>query len=1378
MAYQCEQCGESFSKLSQLKQHQRTENHWRKYSCKACGKCFTRKDNLDQHIKKHEKENYAHCEECGKVFSRPYTLNRHKERVHQVGRGQKRPLDNALENKEDHVTKRLRKEDDPRQYYTLTKVKSQRIEKFKTTANSYKITFKNIEITENILTTLRQIFTAIFQDVTEGAKSKDLVRVTVQSPTLDYPIVIPFLKLPELTADRFLSEIERVIQSNEDFAIDSGLVLEFTHVDMPNGGAQKRCKFVDMDKFLTEKRCIIRIQNQDDLCCARAIVTAMARLDNHEKWNSIRAGYHLQRQLAEQLHKKADVVQGICGIEEIKKFQAVLPDYQIYVISKEHFNAIIYSGPESSNKIYLYYHNDHYDVITSMPAFLSRNYFCTKCNKGYDHKEDHKCHQVCHSCRKIHEPFEGDWIECEKCHRYFRGQECFDLHMKLTAKGNSTCVIMNRCLDCGKTVNKKMDKNHVCGQMYCNLCKGFFPETHKCYMIIPETKELEEEPMSIEEEFETAKTFIFFDFECTQDDFIECNMKYHPDVFGKCQNCLKCDCGVYEHKPNLCVAQKVCTICMYTETECENCGQREFIFRGENTLNDFCHWLFSEENFNTTVLCHNFQGYDSYPIVQYLYKNAIVPKIIPNGAKIMSLTVQSCKIKMIDSINFLPMALAKLPKMFELKELRKGHFPHLFNKKENQNAILDGLPDVQYYNPDAMKPDDRKKFLIWYNEHKGYRFDFRQELLEYCRSDVDILKQCCLKFRENFMEITNIDPFEQCITIASACNLVFRTNFLQPETIGLIPHHGYNPEQKQSVKALQWLKYISHNEGYNIQHTRNGGEKVIGPYRVDGYFETETGERVILEFHGDLWHGNPIKYSRSTVNPFNQLTMGELYDKTLEKQKYLESLGYVYRAVWESEFDKQMVDDAAMKSYVESLEIVSPLEPRDAFFGGRTETYTLFKEASEDETIDYYDVTSLYPWVNKTGKIPLGHPSIITENFKELDEYEGLIKCKVIPPKSLFHPVLPCKCNGKLLFHLCKTCADTQEQKTCSHSSEERSFVGTWVTDEVKKAVKMGYAIAKIYEVWHFNQISQYDSKSKTGGLFTEYVNTFLKLKQEASGWPKWCLTEEDKRTYIDSFYKKEGILLEYNRIKNNPGLRALAKLMLNSFWGKFGQRSNMSQVDLIDDPSVYFEKLTSDREDVMCVNYVSEEFVEMRWKYKEDFVDTNPKTNVVIAAYTTAQARLKLFSYLETLGTRALYADTDSIIFSTKQGETKPALNDFLGDLTDEVSGNTIITFVSGGPKNYGYELAKLDEDGNRTHCKIRGITLNYKNKLNVNFNILKTFVLKRQNATVCVVNTHKIARDRNKSRIVTMPERKDYQLVFDKRVIRANNISYPFGY
>ena len=195
-------------------------------------------------------------------------------------------------------------------------------------------------------------------------------------------------------------------------------------------------------------------------------------------------------------------------------------------------------------------------------------------------------------------------------------------------------------------------------------------------------------------------------------------------------------------------------------------------------------------------------------------------------------------------------------------------------------------------------------------------------------------------------------------------------------------------------------------------------------------------------------------------------------------------------------------------------------------------------------------------------------------------------------------------------------------------------------------------------------------------------------------------------------------------------------------------------------------------------INYVSKEFVKMRWKYKEEFVDTNRKTNVMIAAYTTTQARLKLFSYLETLGPRALYADTDSIIFSSKHGEANPILNDFLGDLTNELPGNSTVTFISGVPKNYGYELSKPDEYGNRTHCKIRGITQNYNNKLNVNFGVLKHFVTERQNGTVSVVNAHKIATDRNKSKIITMPERKDYQIVFDKRVIGANYVSYPYGY
>ena len=107
-------------------------------------------------------------------------------------------------------------------------------------------------------------------------------------------------------------------------------------------------------------------------------------------------------------------------------------------------------------------------------------------------------------------------------------------------------------------------------------------------------------------------------------------------------------------------------------------------------------------------------------------------------------------------------------------------------------------------------------------------------------------------------------------------------------------------------------------------------------------------------------------------------------------------------------------------------------------------------------------------------------------------------------------------------------------------------LLALWVSDELKTAVEKGYVIKQMYEVWHFKKTSRYDQQTKSGGIFTEYINTFLKLKQEASGWPEWCQTEDNRRQYINDYYEKEGIWLDPSKIRWNPGLRSLAKLMLN----------------------------------------------------------------------------------------------------------------------------------------------------------------------------------------------------------------------------------------
>ncbi|CAH0551141.1 unnamed protein product [Brassicogethes aeneus] len=103
--------------------------------------------------------------------------------------------------------------------------------------------------------------------------------------------------------------------------------------------------------------------------------------------------------------------------------------------------------------------------------------------------------------------------------------------------------------------------------------------------------------------------------------------------------------------------------------------------------------------------------------------------------------------------------------------------------------------------------------------------------------------------------------------------------------------------------------------------------------------------------------------------------------------------------------------------------------------------------------------------------------------------------------------------NNKLMFFLCRTCGENMFNGECLHTEEDRALSGTWVIDE-------------------------YNIDQKTGGLFTEMMNKFIKIKQEASGWPGNSASDKQKSKYIEEFFNREGIKLEFDAILNNPGLR------------------------------------------------------------------------------------------------------------------------------------------------------------------------------------------------------------------------------------------------
>jgi len=193
-------------------------------------------------------------------------------------------------------------------------------------------------------------------------------------------------------------------------------------------------------------------------------------------------------------------------------------------------------------------------------------------------------------------------------------------------------------------------------------------------------------------------------------------------------------------------------------------------------------------------------------------------------------------------------------------------------------------------------------------------------------------------------------------------------------------------------------------------------------------------------------------------------------------------------------------------------------------------------------------------------------------------------------------------------------------------------MVGTWVVDEVRKAVDMGYGVMDVFAFCEF-EVTFFDKGTNTGGMFEEYVNMFLKLKQESSGYPSWIQSEEDKDRCIEDYRRAEGIALDKTSISKNAGQRTLAKLKLNSIWGKWAQNQNETQITIADSEKEFYEIITYPGAEVTNLILPNDDVAWVSSKYSEDDVAAGKNVNVAVAAYVTAQARLKLYEYLSKLG-------------------------------------------------------------------------------------------------------------------------------------------------
>ncbi|XP_050066420.1 uncharacterized protein LOC126555557 [Aphis gossypii] len=1005
---------------------------------------------------------------------------------------------------------------------------------------------------------------------------------------------------------------------------------------MPKGGKPKP-SWEYLNLFTKNKRCVTEINNQDELCCPRAILVGLsyktADILGHKFTDSqikdLRNGRNnIQTRLTKQLRQKLKIFDNrpftYRDIENVEK----LLNIQVKVVNVDNFCEIDHSGNENRIKIYLLKKNDHFHTIYSMPSFKERVYYCELCDTGYNNnKNKHVCKKgpglkckLCNEKYHIHD-FRKEKKFFQECNRYCVDVECLRKH-------RNVCDKEYKCSGCNLIVQRNdHTHNSVCGYGKCHNCKQENIKLclHECFMqrkigkggYCVEACVCNNKSSEKRKDCTFTTNYIFFDYEAQQ--------------------------NTGTHIPNMVIAH--------------NFEGTKYVFSTDDvaTANDkFCKWALSKDMKGTTYIAHNSKSYDTYFIIQYIlkYMPTVKYEIIRNGTKVMMLEIKEggLNIKFIDSLNFIQSKLSDFPKTSGLTEAKKGYFPHFFNTPENQ-CYIGPLPNKSYYGYNTMTTKQRTAFINWHDEmtNNNYTFNFKKELEEYCNSDVDILRRGCLELRKQFLDVCNIDPFKY-ITIASVCMAIYRQSDLSNSTIAVVQNVK---KKKFSDKSIKWLKSKILNGNKNIKHALNGGEAVICGAKVDGY---DVSEKKVYQYHGCFWHGCPDCFNPNDTNPVNKHSMTDLYNNTIRRTTQLKENGYQVEEIWSCKWRKH-ADYKQMMQYPD--DVIEPLNPRDAFFGGRTNATKLMVK---NKKIKYIDVCSLYPTVMYYDNYSVGHPKkIFNPSIKKYSEsnWYGFIKCKLLPPTNLYHPVLPIK-SKKLVFTLCNQC-HLDKIRQCTYNADQKSLTGTWTTDEVQKAIKL-----------------------------------------ETSSWKNDYRTVND---YILAVKNAVGIDLDVENIKENPGLRALAKICLNSFWGKFGQRPNQTKTEIISKPDRWYQVLLDSKLEIENIVFLTDDLVEVSYKQINEYVGNEHNTNIYIAAFTTSNARLRLYNMLDNLGEKVVYYDTDSVFYIFDDVEVKTGC--MLGEWTDELGPGVHITdWVSTSPKS----IAHTDNE-NRTTTKIKGFTLSYEN-------------------------------------------------------------------
>ena len=579
---------------------------------------------------------------------------------------------------------------------------------------------------------------------------------------------------------QWLEKLAKQLNSAESFNASSSeffAELSFFKTQQRGGRPAKNKPGNKSFEQLLKKKSIITIKNKDELCLARALVSTKAYVDQDPQCENIVKGRGVQGHLAYKLHQEAKVPEGLCGLPEIQKMQNHLgPEgYQIKIF--EGICGALWfcddTYDSSPKKLCLLKVEEHFHGVRSVPALLNKSYYCHNCNRGYNQEnaEHHNCfRQNCDKCRRKKgqcpdfKEKKSASIYCEDCGQSFHGQNCFTSHK------SELCQRIKKCAECCKTYKFSKKRKHICGEYKCPNCKEKVLPNHQCYI-----KPLQMNFSNFLEEVEEMNTEDRANLEeMVEAEAAEKSEKDEEEEPPPLVCCIDFECALDEKKD----FEDVRVGWQYVNVQ----GSYREAGKAPEMMEDvFSKTVTSDmKERKVFVFAHNMRGFDSSFILQLLYnKGYKVEKVLSMGAKFLSF--QCGNVIFRDSLNFFNMPLERLPATFNLQEAHKGFFPYSYISAD-KIAYVGPYPSADEYHPERMNEKRRKEFLVWHKAKvdSGALFDCAKELSAYLKSDVQVLTQSMETFAREMVELTDIDPTVECVTIASTAFKCSRAGFCSP----------------------------------------------------------------------------------------------------------------------------------------------------------------------------------------------------------------------------------------------------------------------------------------------------------------------------------------------------------------------------------------------------------------------------------------------------------------------------------------------------------------------------------------------------------------------------------------------------------------------